>query len=145
MKKFLIMITTVLLSALLVSAGAENSQTLNEDESDLVYIGETASWILLAAWEDYQKNKEIKMMHSVTQFRQPRVLQSTDINYTRIWSYGYIDCRLHQLFIQHEFYTDNDNNILLNSNFSSGEYIVDLETNVILQTFFIYVCRQEKS
>ena len=112
--------------------------------ADLTYIGETEHWILSAAWKDTDQNTAIKEMHSITQFRTTKKSDSA-LEYDRIYSNGFIDCRLRQLFLNDEFYTDNNDIVKYSSNFRPGEFIVDLERNVILQTLYHLVCLTEQS
>jgi len=150
MKK--ILFTALLLLASVVSAepkfefgfNIENDvKTLEADESQLNYIGESSKWILVANWQQSSANSAIRLMHSLTQFRETKVWDQTGIKYDRIWTYGYIDCRLNQLFILNEFYTNNRNEVILDTKFSPGEYIVDLDMNVVLQTLYIFACKSE--
>lgn len=113
------------------------------DLQQMIYIGEAAKWTLLANWEPWSENSAIKLMHSVTQFRKPEQTDVNQIAFQRIYTYGFIDCRLNQLFILNEYYTTQQDLIVLDNKFQPGEYIVDLEANVILQTFLIYACRAE--
>ena len=108
----------------------------------MAYVGETAKWALLAVWDNWPNDNDLKLMHSVTVFKNP---QQTDINHVKfdqIYTYGYIECGAHKLRILNEFYTDGaDNLIVLSNRFSSSEYIVDLDANIILQTLWHFACR----
>lgn len=121
----------------------DQGRHISVDVQQMAYIGESSKWTLSATWESWSDNSAIKIIHSITQFRGP---QNTDINqikFQRIYSYGYIDCRLNQLFILNEFYTTQENLIMLDNKFHNGEYIVDLEASKILQTFLLYTCKSE--
>ena len=118
-------------------------QHIAADLRQMTYIGEATKWILVATWEPWTDNSAIKLMHSMTQFRTPERTDINQLSFQRIYTYGYIDCRLNQLFILNEYYTTQDNLVVLDNKFQNGEYIVDLEANVILQTMLIYVCKSE--
>jgi hypothetical protein len=148
-------ITVVFMLLSTVSLAADNSKYnftfktdaqgkhIVADLQQMIYIGESMKWILSANWETWSENSAIKLMHSVTQFRQPEQTDINKITFQRIYSYGFIDCRLNQLFILNEYYTTQQGLIMLDNKFEAGEYIVNLESNVILQTFLIYACRSE--
>ena len=118
-------------------------KTLEADGSQLTYIGESPKWILVANWQGRSDNNAIRLLHSLTQFRETKIWDQTGIKYDRIWTYGYIDCRLNQLFILNEFYTNNLNEVILDTKFSPSEYIVDLDMNIVLQTLYIFACKSE--
>ena len=148
-------ITVVFMLLTTVSLAADNSKYnftfktdaqgkhIAADLQQMIYIGEAVKWTLLANWEPWSENSAIKLMHSVTQFRKPEQTDINQIAFQRIYSYGFIDCRLNQLFILNEYYTTQQDLIMLDNKFQPGEYIVDLEANVILQTLLIYACRVE--
>lgn len=148
-------ITVVLMFIVTTVLAADNSkfkfnfstdaqgQQISADLKQMTYIGEATKWILSATWEPWTDNSAIKLMHSMTQFRAPEKTDINQISFQRIYTYGYIDCRLSQLFILNEYYTTQDNLVVLDNKFQNGEYIVDLEANVILQTMLIYVCKSE--
>ena len=118
-------------------------QHISADLRQMTYIGEASKWTLSATWEPWDSNPAIKLIHSMTQFRKSEQTDINQIAFQRIYTYGYIDCRLNQLFILNEYYTTQDNLIMLDNKFQNGEYIVDLEANVIMQTFLIYACKSE--
>ena len=120
--------------------GNSDQRILQADQREMIYIGESEKWILTAVLEDYAAKSPFKIMHSLTQYREPKSWDQVGVSYSRIWSYGYIDCRLHQLFILNEFYTSDANQIVFDNKFSRGEYIVDLDANIVLQTLFIFAC-----
>jgi hypothetical protein len=116
---------------------------ISADLQQMVYIGESAKWKLLANWETWTGNSAIKLIHSVTQYKEPEKTDVNQIAFQRIYSYGFIDCRLNQLFILNEYYTTQQNLIMLDNKFQPGEYAVDMEASKILQTFLFYVCKAE--
>ena len=114
---------------------------ISADLQPMIYIGEAEKWVLLANWEPWSENSAIKLMHSVTQYREPKKTDVNQIVFQRIYSYGFIDCRLNQLFILNEYYTTQQGLIMLDNKFQPGEYAVDMEASKILQTFLFYVCK----
>lgn len=116
-------------------------QFIIADVTQMMYIGETQKWILAAIWEPLPDNPNFVLMHSVTQYRE---VQQTDINkieFDKIFSYGYIDCKQENLHLLNEFYTTTDLAVMLANKFTSQEYIVDLNANLILQVLLTYSCR----
>ena len=113
------------------------------DLQPMIYIGESPTWTLSATWEPWSENAAIKLIHSITQYKQPEQTDVNQIAFQRIYSYGFIDCRLNQLFILNEYYTTQQDLIMLDNKFQSGEYVVDLESSKILQTFLLYTCKAE--
>jgi hypothetical protein len=113
------------------------------DLQPMIYIGKASNWTLSATWEPWSENAAIRLIHSVTQYREPEKTDVNQIAFQRIYSYGFIDCRLNQLFILNEYYTTQQNLIVLENKFQRGEYVVDLEASKILQTFLFYVCKAE--
>lgn len=115
------------------------------DRQPMAYIGEAPKWVLLATWEPWTDNSAIKLIHSVTQYKESEKTDINQIAFQRIYSYGFIDCRLNRLFILNEYYATQQDLIVLNNKFQPGEYVVDLESSKILQTFLFYVCKSERT
>jgi len=115
------------------------------DRQPMVYIGVSLKWTLLATWEPWTSNSAIKLIHSVTQFKEAEKTDINQIAFQRIYSYGFIDCRLNRLYILNEYYTTEQDLIVLENKFQTGEYMVDLESSKILQTFLFYVCKSERT
>jgi hypothetical protein len=150
-------ITVVLMFVATVVMAADNStfefkfssdsqgKHIQSDVRQMTYIGEAPKWTLSATWEPWVGNAAIRVMHSTTQFRHA---EQTDINaiaFQRIYTYGFIDCRLNQLFILNEYYTTQQDLVVLDNKFQPGEYTVDLEANKILHTLLLYVCKSEST
>lgn len=122
----------------------DDKQVINTDISEMVYIGETMKWILVARWEP-STNSNFVIMHSVTQYREVQPTEINSVSYERIFSYGFINCQEGVLHLLNEFYTDKDNVIQLANSFNQYEYLVNLNANVILQTLLIYTCRSDST
>lgn len=118
-------------------------QHLIADMSKMTLIGEAVKWALVAHTEDFKNNKSIKLMHSVTLFRVPEKTNINKIEFHKIYTYGFIDCRTKELNILNEWYTTTDDIVVLYNRFQAGEYAVKLTTNVILETLEIMSCRVE--
>lgn len=116
---------------------------ITADNRPMVYIGEASNWTLSATWEPWSENSAIRLIHSVIQYKEPKKTDINQIAFQRIYSYGFIDCRLNQLFILNEYYTTQQDLIVLHNKFQPGEYAVDMEASKILQTFLFYTCKAE--
>ena len=115
---------------------------LQNDVHKMVYIGETVKWALLATWDAWPNDNDVKIMHSATVFKNSQKTDINQVQFDQIYTYGYIECGSHRLHILNEFYTDGaDNLIVLSNRFSASEYIVNLDANIILQTLWHYACR----
>ena len=120
----------------------DDGMHLQNDTHKMVYIGETTKWALLATWDSWPNDSDVKLMHSATVFKNSQKTDINQVQFDQIYTYGYIDCGLHRLHILNEFYTDGAENLIVLSNrFSPSEYIVDLDANIILQTLWHYACR----
>lgn len=150
-------ITVVLMFIVTTVLAADNSkfkfnfntdaqgQHISADVRQMAYIGEAPKWVLSATWEPWTDNSAIKLMHSLTQFKQPEQTDINQISFQRIYTYGFIDCRLNQLFILNEYYTTQQDLIVLDNKFQPGDYTVDLAANKVLHTLLSYVCKSEST
>ena len=120
-----------------------DGKQLLADISQMALIGEAVKWSLAAHSESFKDNKNFKLLHSVTWFRVPEKTDINKIEFHKIYTYGYIDCQNKLLHILNEWYTTTDDFVVLDNKFSSGEYVVDLTANVILETLEILSCRVE--
>ena len=121
----------------------EQGAIVDVDLSKMTYIGETDKWLLYAHIEPFSDTRHLKILHSLTQFRTEQRTDIRQVSFDKIYSYGFIDCRSKELNIFNEWYTKNNDIIMLRNNFEPGEFPVDLGRNIILETLYILACRVE--
>lgn len=120
-----------------------DGKVLLADISKMALIGEAVKWELAAHSENLDDNKDIKLLHSVTLFKKPQQTDVNQIQFQKIYTYGYIICSRKELNILNEWYTTQEDAIRLLNRFQAGEYVVDLTANEILQRLELLACRVE--